>query len=57
METTKVLLVLVGATVCAWCKGVIKAGDPNLPVSHGICEGCVVGWVEQAQRAKFEGKQ
>ena len=35
----------IGPTLCAWCaaKGittVLKAGDPKLPVSHGLCPSC-----------------
>ncbi len=26
--------------VCAWCCASIKAGNPKLPVSHGICGPC-----------------
>ena len=25
--------------MCAWCKKIIKEGDPN-KVSHGICQKC-----------------
>lgn len=28
------------AVKCAWCQQDIKAGDPALPVSHGICPTC-----------------
>jgi hypothetical protein len=31
--------------ICAWCKRVMRAGDPELPISHGMCPAC---------RKKFE---
>ena len=29
-------------TVCAWCGAIIKegTGNPNEPVSHGMCDTC-----------------
>ena len=44
MVRFKVLAVLVGKTVCAWCGKLIKDGDPYLPVSHGMCETCAKAW-------------
>jgi len=29
-----------GAVVCAWCRGIIRPGDPSALVSHGICPEC-----------------
>lgn len=26
--------------ICAWCGTTIREGDPNLPVTHGICPPC-----------------
>ena len=26
--------------ICAWCKVVIEDGDPEMPVSHGMCLDC-----------------
>lgn len=28
--------------VCAWCALVVVIGNPELPVSHTICEKCTV---------------
>ena len=25
---------------CAWCRAILDQGDPDLPVSHGICDDC-----------------
>lgn len=37
--------------VCSWCDLVLHRGDPSLPVSHGICQGCVsVYFPEFAER-------
>lgn len=29
-------------TVCAWCDDVITDGDPDGPISHGICPECAI---------------
>jgi hypothetical protein len=26
--------------ICAWCHDVLVDGDPQLPISHGICRPC-----------------
>jgi len=26
--------------VCGWCSVVLRAGNPDLPVSHGLCASC-----------------
>jgi hypothetical protein len=26
--------------VCGWCGVLVRFGDPNTPVSHGICDAC-----------------
>jgi hypothetical protein len=32
-------------TVCCWCDGQIKPGDPKLPASHGLHVGlCLAEW-------------
>jgi hypothetical protein len=28
------------ATICAWCKEIIKDGRCDCPFSHGICKEC-----------------
>lgn len=43
------ILAKVGNVLCGWCLPkitVLKAGDPLLPTSHGICRPCR----EQAER-------
>lgn len=34
------ILAKVGAVKCAWCERELVAGDPDKPVSHGICADC-----------------
>jgi hypothetical protein len=29
-----------GPVECAWCRVEIRPGNPTLPTSHGICQGC-----------------
>jgi hypothetical protein len=26
--------------ICAWCRKVLRLGNPRLPISHGICPEC-----------------
>jgi hypothetical protein len=26
--------------ICAWCRRVVVVGNPELPVSHGLCAAC-----------------
>jgi hypothetical protein len=28
-------------SVCAWCNKILREGDGNEPVSHGICQECI----------------
>jgi hypothetical protein len=29
-----------GHVICAWCRAVLRPGDPRLPASHGVCPDC-----------------
>jgi len=39
--------VTIGATVCAWCSRLMVAGDPKLPISHGLCPACKAQYFSQ----------
>jgi len=30
----------VWRVVCAWCGAVTRDGDPDAPVTHGVCDTC-----------------
>lgn len=34
--------------LCGWCGVLIKAGDPDGPVSHGICPRCAAKFSKDA---------
>jgi hypothetical protein len=38
MKTPRIPALRLPTLVCAWCKGMIRAGSPK--ISHGICRGC-----------------
>lgn len=47
MKTTGTAARLLPTLVCAWCKGILKAGSPK--VSHGICRSCATHFFGKLQ--------
>lgn len=37
-----------GPTICAWCKKLMKEGDPKLPPTHSICPECEKKYMEES---------